>query len=182
MATPDTLSVADPLNYYAQNIINAYHERLGVIPDTIQLPPGFVSVPLQTSQAAPAVAPQVTEPARLPPWIPPPKDKLKVGIIGGGIGGLYAASRLQETRILLNTLGNTTKVDISYEILEASDRLGGRLYTHHFNSSEEYDYYVSASTLKCHRKLLTYALLSQSGCRGNALSQDTHHETCVFSF
>ncbi len=29
---------------------------------------------------------------------------------------------------------------LSYEVLEGSDRIGGRVYTHHF-SSKEHDYY-----------------------------------------
>lgn len=65
---------------------------------------------------------------------------LKVGIIGAGAAGLYAA-------LLLDTLG------IEYDILEASDRVGGRIYTHRFNETEwsnstpndpeYYDYFVS---------------------------------------
>jgi len=50
-----------------------------------------------------------------------------VGILGAGPGGLYAG-------LILDSLG------IKYEILEASDRVGGRLLTHHF-SDEPYDYY-----------------------------------------
>lgn len=65
---------------------------------------------------------------------------MKVGIIGGGVAGLYAA-------MLLDSL------DIDYDIHEASDRVGGRVYTYHFDqeawdkSTPEdpayYDYYVS---------------------------------------
>lgn len=50
-----------------------------------------------------------------------------VGIIGAGMAGLYTA-------MILKTL------DISYEILEASDRIGGRVYTHRF-SDDPGDYY-----------------------------------------
>jgi len=50
-----------------------------------------------------------------------------VGILGAGPGGLYAG-------LILDSL------DIDYEILEANDRVGGRLLTHHF-SDEPYDYY-----------------------------------------
>ncbi|RWS09881.1 hypothetical protein B4U80_14721, partial [Leptotrombidium deliense] len=39
-------------------------------------------------------------------------NDIKVGIVGAGISGLYAALLLQE-------------LDIDYEILEASDRIGG---------------------------------------------------------
>lgn len=68
-----------------------------------------------------------------------PNDKLKVGIVGAGAAGLYAA-------ILLDSLG------IDYEILESNDRIGGRIYTHRFNETawqaskpgqpDYYDYYV----------------------------------------
>lgn len=68
-----------------------------------------------------------------------PNENLKVGIIGAGAAGLYAA-------ILLDSL------DIDYEILESSDRIGGRILTHRFNKTawdaskpgqpDYYDYYV----------------------------------------
>ncbi|RWS20210.1 hypothetical protein B4U80_12132, partial [Leptotrombidium deliense] len=51
---------------------------------------------------------------------------IKVGIVGAGITGLYAA-------LLLNHLG------INYEILEASNRVGGRLFTHYFDKSDGSD-------------------------------------------
>ncbi|CAO2647477.1 Nn.00g083990.m01.CDS01 [Neocucurbitaria sp. VM-36] len=51
-------------------------------------------------------------------------SKLKIGIVGAGISGLYTAH-------ILKFLG------IEYEILEANpDRLGGRVYTHHFKTEE----------------------------------------------
>lgn len=53
----------------------------------------------------------------------------KVGILGAGIGGLHAA-------LILDSLG------IEYEILEASDRTGGRIFTHKFPGGGKYDYYV----------------------------------------
>lgn len=55
-------------------------------------------------------------------------SKLKIGIVGGGIAGLYSA-------YILDFLG------IDYEILEANpSRMGGRVYTHHF-SKATHDYY-----------------------------------------
>ncbi|KAK5577388.1 hypothetical protein RB653_002329 [Dictyostelium firmibasis] len=55
------------------------------------------------------------------------KDELNVGIIGGGIAGLYAA-------MIFDDLG------IDYTILEASkERIGGRVYTHKFND-HKYSY------------------------------------------
>ncbi|PHH90838.1 hypothetical protein CDD83_2504 [Cordyceps sp. RAO-2017] len=65
-------------------------------------------------------------------------EGLKVGIIGAGAAGLYTA-------LLLESLG------VDYEILEASERVGGRIYTHRFDEAawraskpgepEYYDYY-----------------------------------------
>ncbi|KAI5990294.1 amine oxidase [Pisolithus orientalis] len=52
----------------------------------------------------------------------------KVGILGAGVGGLYTA-------LILDSL------DIEYEILEASDRAGGRLSTYKFPGGQKYDYY-----------------------------------------
>ncbi|KAL5496076.1 hypothetical protein ACEPAH_3169 [Sanghuangporus vaninii] len=57
----------------------------------------------------------------------PVREGGKVAIIGAGIGGLYAAMLLRDKAI-------------PFEILEASDRYGGRLYTHTF-SGVEHDYY-----------------------------------------
>ncbi|KAI6020436.1 hypothetical protein BKA83DRAFT_498359 [Pisolithus microcarpus] len=52
----------------------------------------------------------------------------KVGILGAGVGGLYTA-------LILDSLG------IEFEILEASDRVGGRLSTYNFPDGKKYDYY-----------------------------------------
>lgn len=67
-----------------------------------------------------------------------------VGILGAGPGGLYAA-------MILTTL------DIPFEIIEAQDRTGGRLYTHHFDGNDPkykdymtgHDYYVSYISKIC---------------------------------
>ena len=61
--------------------------------------------------------------------------QLKVGILGAGIGGLYTA-------LILDSL------DIEYEILEASDRAGGRLSTYKFPNSGKYDYFVRFISLR----------------------------------
>lgn len=58
-----------------------------------------------------------------------PKN-LKIGIIGAGMAGLYTAFILDKLSI----------PGVSYEILEASDRPGGRCFTHKF-SDEQWDYY-----------------------------------------
>jgi monoamine oxidase len=52
---------------------------------------------------------------------------LPIGILGAGTAGLCAALMLQ-------------KLGRPFEILEASDRIGGRCFTYHF-TSERYDYY-----------------------------------------
>ncbi|THH09404.1 hypothetical protein EW146_g8691 [Bondarzewia mesenterica] len=54
-----------------------------------------------------------------------------VGIVGGGAAGLYAA-------MLLRRLG------YSVHIFEASNRIGGRIYTHHF-SSEKNQYFEAGA-------------------------------------
>ncbi|EHK96180.1 putative bifunctional amine oxidase [Glarea lozoyensis 74030] len=54
---------------------------------------------------------------------------VKIGIIGAGISGLY-------TGLILEHLG------LDYEILEAADRIGGRVYTHKFpGDDDERSYY-----------------------------------------
>ncbi|KIP01104.1 hypothetical protein PHLGIDRAFT_123663, partial [Phlebiopsis gigantea 11061_1 CR5-6] len=97
----------DPLNHYACNTIADHHRTLA---DNygVRLPD-----PTAYLQDQPA--------------LPVPKCAAKVGIIGGGIGGLYAALLLQEQ-------------GIPYEILEASPRLGGRLFTHRMGDRPN-DYY-----------------------------------------
>ncbi|KAG8985254.1 hypothetical protein FRB90_004851 [Tulasnella sp. 427] len=53
-----------------------------------------------------------------------------VGILGAGVGGLYTA-------MILESLG------IPFEIMEASGRTGGRLYTHHFYQGDKHDYFLN---------------------------------------
>jgi hypothetical protein len=86
-------------------------------------------------------------PAAPPPTPPcnqdcPPPPPLKVGIIGAGAAGLYSALLLQS-------------LDVDFEILEADDRAGGRIFTHYFDpdawkqaTPEEpayYNYYASCT-------------------------------------
>jgi len=52
---------------------------------------------------------------------------LKICIVGAGVAGLYTALMLE-------------KLGIDYEILEASNRSGGRIFTHHFTKND-HDYY-----------------------------------------
>ena len=53
-----------------------------------------------------------------------------VGILGAGVGGLYTALILQS-------------LNVSFEIIEASNRTGGRLFTYKFPDGGFYDYFVS---------------------------------------
>ncbi|KAK7686113.1 hypothetical protein QCA50_010925 [Cerrena zonata] len=54
------------------------------------------------------------------------RDDDPICIVGAGAAGLYAAMILQD-------------LGIEYEILEASDRVGGRVFTHRFNGDVGYD-------------------------------------------
>eukprot|EP01133_Synstelium_polycarpum_P001203 gene1203-1388_t len=76
----------------------------------------FASALLEQGDAAPAPMDSAVNPHR----------PIKVGIIGAGMAGLYSA-------MILKDLG------IQFEILEASERYGGRAYTHRF-SNAPYNY------------------------------------------
>lgn len=118
----------DPLNYFAQNVIQNHHHDLEVdIPRFPQLAAKAAYSQLDVVSKSVLVS--------VPSTVP------KVGIIGGGIGGLYAAK-------LLQNLG------IPYEILEASPRLGGRLYTERMGDRPN-DYYVSIPSLPVTHVLIT---------------------------
>ena len=69
-----------------------------------------------------------------PPLPPRALTDEPVGILGAGVGGLYTALILQS-------------LNVSYEIIEASDRTGGRLFTHKFPNGGFYDYFVSFNFL-----------------------------------
>ena len=58
-------------------------------------------------------------------------ESLTVGIVGGGMAGLYSA-------LLLHSFG------IPVKIFEANDRVGGRVYTHRF-TEEEYQYFEAGA-------------------------------------
>ncbi|KAF8125406.1 hypothetical protein EV363DRAFT_1350526 [Boletus edulis] len=97
----------DPLAFYGRNIIQDYHTRLKA------------KLSLDSGQSHSF---DVSDDSlRFHP------DK-KVGILGAGIGGLYAA-------LILDSL------DIEYEIFEAKDHTGGRVSTYKFPGGGKYDYY-----------------------------------------
>ena len=87
------------------------------------------------------------------PLPPPAVTDEPVGILGAGVGGLYTALILQS-------------LNISYEIIEASHRTGGRLFTHKFPDGGLYDYFVSFSTIII-IIVLNFTLVA--GSRSNAL-------------
>jgi len=128
----------DVLGYWGRNIVEDHHDVL------LKNFPFFVA----QIHARDEEVPQSLKPPRgnLRAGRPPPplprlpteghdmgKDGVdKVGILGAGVGGLYTA-------LILDSL------DIEYEILEASDRTGGRLFTYKFPNGKKYDYYVCHS-------------------------------------
>ena len=63
----------------------------------------------------------------------PPKDHLSIGAIGGGIAGLYSA-------LLLQNYVPGVKV----KLFEASNRVGGRIYTYKF-SSDPHQYFEAGA-------------------------------------
>ena len=54
----------------------------------------------------------------------------KVCIVGAGVAGLYIAMILDDLKI----------PNLTYEILEANTRVGGRIYTHYFDREKPHDY------------------------------------------
>jgi NAD(P)-binding Rossmann-like domain len=58
---------------------------------------------------------------------------LSIGILGAGVAGLYTA-------LMIDSLGPDSGV--TYEILEADERVGGHLYTYRFEGHDPNDYYV----------------------------------------
>lgn len=93
------------------------------------------------------------------------REQFHVGIIGAGMGGLYTA-------MILKTLG------IPYEILEASDRIGGRVYTHRF-SNDPGDYYDAGAMRFPDTPIMnrTFRLFSQLGIEKK--SDITFDEFCT---
>lgn len=57
----------------------------------------------------------------------PKSTEITVGIVGAGCAGLYAAMILQD-------------LGIKFELIEGSDRVGGRVRTHRFTPNGDHDY------------------------------------------
>ncbi|KAF5013138.1 hypothetical protein FDECE_858 [Fusarium decemcellulare] len=73
-------------------------------------------------------------------FVPKEQGKIDVGIVGAGVAGLFTALLFDWLNEHPDLEGKGLK--ITYEILEAAgeERLGGRLYTHHF-TDKVHDYY-----------------------------------------
>jgi hypothetical protein len=68
------------------------------------------------------------------------QPKFKIGIIGAGAAGLFTA--LIFDWLHDQSIKSREPVGFNYEILEASERLGGRLYTHNFSEKTgTHEYY-----------------------------------------
>jgi Flavin containing amine oxidoreductase len=63
----------------------------------------------------------------------------KVCIIGAGASGLFTGMIIDYLKKVLDEEFGIN-FNVTYDILEASNRVGGRLYTHHFSNSI-HDYY-----------------------------------------
>ncbi|KAG0704662.1 hypothetical protein DFH29DRAFT_848626 [Suillus ampliporus] len=112
----------DVLGYWGRNIVEDYHDDL-----LKKLPPLFHHNNPLKGHPHPLPSSQLPE---LPDC--GYGETGTVGILGAGVGGLYTA-------LILDSL------DIKYEILEASDRTGGRLFTYNFPNGEE----LRMSTIRC---------------------------------
>ncbi|KAK6526016.1 hypothetical protein TWF281_011057 [Arthrobotrys megalospora] len=71
--------------------------------------------------------------------------KINVGIIGGGVSGLYAGRLFDWLNQHLSAHPRSggpknENLEFEFKILEAANRVGGRIYTHHF-SPGNHDYY-----------------------------------------
>lgn len=130
MSRDEDASYTDPFSSYGKAIIDDYHDSLTLkYPLPIILPPAFPDIISQAITECDDLALASDHPGVLL-RCPRGTDSARVGIIGAGVGGLYAAMMLQS-------------LDIEYEILEASERVGGRLYTHRF-PGKPHDYFVRA--------------------------------------
>jgi monoamine oxidase len=104
----------DVYAHHARHLIQARHEQI---------------IPFATSPGIPDLLSRAEKGDAPLKACPQHSDVIPVavGILGAGAGGLYTA-------LMLDSLG------IPYEILESSQRTGGRLFTHKF-SDAEFDYY-----------------------------------------
>lgn len=79
--------------------------------------------------------------------------KLKICIVGAGVSGLYTAMLLE----FLDIPG------LEYKILESSNRVGGRIYTHYFTEEKHQYYDVGAMRYPRIPLMKSYVLASRCG-------------------
>ena len=96
--------------------------------------------------------------------VPIHSENTKVAIVGAGIGGLYAGLILQSE-------------EISFDIFEMDNRVGGRLKTHYF-SDKKNDYYV-CEALYCMQICGPFQTNVNLECRSYAFSQHPSFQTCI---
>lgn len=87
-----------------------------------RLPSDPLFAPKETHDAAPLALQAFPEEESYP--------QRKVCIVGAGMAGLYIAMILDDLKI----------PNLTYDILEANTRVGGRIYTHYFDRNKPHDY------------------------------------------
>jgi flavin-dependent amine oxidoreductase len=112
-------------------------DREGGALDGIFIPDPEALHPLKPlSPESPDKLPPLPEGLRL--GVSPPKESdgsEKVAIIGSGAAGLF-------TGMIFDYLNQwATDFHVDYDILEASPRIGGRLFTHFFDANQQLLYY-----------------------------------------
>lgn len=122
---------------------------------------------LEREDVLPELLPNLQD-TKLYPFIwPPPEGDcglFDVGIVGAGMAGLY-------TGMILDSL------KIRYHIIEASDRIGGRVYTHRF-TDDPGDYYDVGAMRFPDNPIMkdTFALFKQLGIEKNPNPDSDHQE------
>lgn len=115
----ETTLDGNPHNLPFKSLVARYLVKKAVVRCMTNFPPG---------------APLVLPPNEGPEYNPipdryskgPALEDLPICIIGAGVAGLRTAMQLD-------------RLGLQYEIIEASDRHGGRVYTYHFEGKENHD-------------------------------------------
>jgi hypothetical protein len=118
------------IHAYGEEILKSFH---GDLKTPLDLPGSHMPMPSGQPQIG---KPQVEK----PPKSVNTRPIQRVAIVGAGVAGLHTAM----------VLGSILK-HVHIDLYEAEERIGGRLYTHHFNNinaigtqvpGAEYDYFV----------------------------------------